>query len=194
MGNVLSFIPKAPMAGNQMEIRINCKYFVYSFCANAITFCTRWWVFGCETSPYIGDPYSMLSCLKTPPLHEYQVTNRSKSGTPFRKLSPKSSRTHLKHLLRLIPTHVTDYSHWLRGWDSRDHLLENGPGVDLVFWSFKYGRDEPEYSFGKIAYTCDSGVLTYALQIATEDVTRGRSTHSATSKRTCVDGDVRQFH
>ncbi|SRR5258706_2207953 len=55
-------------------------------------------------------------------------------------------------------------------------------------------QSEPENPFGKNACTCDSEVLTPTLQIATEGVTPGRSTHSATSKRTCVDGDIRQFH
>ncbi len=91
-------------------------------------------------------------------------------------------------------THVTDDSHWLRGWDSQDNLLENGRGVGQVLWSFKRGRDEPENHFGKIAYTCDSKELTSTLQVATEDVSPGRSTHSATSKRTFVDGGIRQFY
>lgn len=72
--------------------------------------------------------------------------------------------------------------------------LENGRGVDLVLWSFKRTRDEPENTFGKIPYPCDSEVLTSTLPIATGDVTPGRSTLSATWKRNCVDGDIRQFH
>ena len=67
-------------------------------------------------------------------------------------------------------------------------------GCRLVVWSFKRGRDEPENHFGKVTYTCDSEELTSTLQVAMEDVTPGRSTHSATSKRTCVDRGIRQFH
>src|SRR5258706_5036951 len=143
-----------------MEIRMSCKYFIYSFCANAVSLCTRWWVFGCETSPLVSDLYPMrLIRFKTPPRHDYHWRGRTDRniGLHFENCHRNLRATYLKRLLRRIPAHAADYSHWLRGWDSGDYPLENGRGVGLVLWSFKRGRDEPAYStnpFGKIVYTC----------------------------------------
>ncbi len=106
--------------------------------------------------------------------YHWRRQNDQIHGLHFEHRDRNPRGAHLKRLLRRILTHVTDYSHRIRGWDSRDQLLENGRGVGLVLSSFKRGRNEPAYlmnPFGKLAYIRDSEVLTSALQIATGDVT-----------------------
>jgi len=78
--------------------------------------------------------------LKTPPQHDYHWRQQTDQnlGLHFENRHRNRRGTHLKRLLRSIPTHTTNYRHSIRGWDSRDHLLENvGRGVGLVLWSFQ---------------------------------------------------------
>jgi len=67
--------------------------------------------------------------------------------------------------------------------------------ADVVVFQTRPGRagllDEP---FWQNCIHLLHEELSPTLQVATEDVTPGRSTHPATSKRTCVDGDIRQIH
>ena len=63
--------------------------------------------------------------------------------------------------------HITDYSHWSRVQDSRDHRLERGRGVSLVVWSLKLGRVERSFSMdlpGKPVYirTIEWGTRSWA--------------------------------
>ena len=81
----------------------------------------------------VSDPYPIRFMTRLP----LEATNRSNLGLHlFENRHRNPRRTRLKRLLRRIPTHITDYSHWLRGWDSRDHLLGNG----LVVFQTRPGR------------------------------------------------------
>jgi len=74
------------------------------------------------------------------------TTAPPKSGTTFRKAAPKPLRD--TYLTSPSPTanHATGHSHYLRGWDSQDHRLDNEVSNDgVMLWSVQLGRDEPIY-------------------------------------------------